>query len=111
MHKMYFVYILKCYDQSYYVGMTNNIERRLLEHQFPEYTNVYTALRLPVTLVYLDDYGDVNQAIDREKQIKKWSRKKKEASIEKNIDKLRELSKAYRDLPITLREPQCDKLF
>jgi putative endonuclease len=74
------------------------MERRLCEHENPDCPGSYTARRLPVILVYCEEFGDVIEAIDREKQIKKWTRKKKEALIEENKEKLINLSKAYRDL-------------
>jgi len=89
----YFTYILKCSDDSYYVGVTNNLERRLEEHQEGKNTSSYTFSRRPLELVYYDTYIDVNQAIAREKQLKKWSRKKKQALIEENSSALVQLSK------------------
>ena len=89
----YYTYILKCSDDSYYVGVTNNIERRIREHQEGKDTTSYTFTRRPLELVYYDTYFDINQAIAREKQLKKWSRKKKQALIEENSSSLIQLSK------------------
>ena len=89
----YFTYILKCSDDSFYVGVTNNLERRLEEHQEGKNTTSYTFSRRPIELVYYDTYIDINQAIEREKQLKKWSRKKKQALIEENTSALVHLSK------------------
>ena len=88
-----YVYILKCNDGSYYTGSTNNLERRIMEHQNGEGAN-YTKKRLPVKLVYFDEFQTIKEAYYREKQIQGWSRKKKEALIQGNYDKLKELSKA-----------------
>jgi putative endonuclease len=77
--KYYYVYILKCSDSSYYTGLTNNIERRFQEHQSGENSTSYTFKKRPVELVFCEEFLDVNQAISFEKQIKGWSRKKKEA--------------------------------
>lgn len=74
-----YVYILECSDGSYYTGVTNNIERRLWEHQNAEDAESYTATRLPVSLKYCGEYYSSKNAIAFEKQIKGWSRKKKEA--------------------------------
>lgn len=82
--KEYYVYILKCKDGSYYTGITNNIDRRLWEHQEGVNNGCYTYKRRPVELVYFETFNDVNQAINFEKQIKGWSRKKKEALIHEN---------------------------
>ncbi len=89
-----YTYILICCDDSYYTGSTNNIEYRIKQHQNGVGSN-YTAKRLPVKLVYLEEYPRVQEAFAREHQIKKWSRKKKTALIESNFDRLKRLSKNY----------------
>ena len=88
----YFVYILKCSDNSYYTGVTNDLDRRLFEHQSGLSPNAYTHSRRPVELVFQTEFDDVNQAIAFEKQMKGWSRKKKEAIIEENWDSLKPLA-------------------
>jgi putative endonuclease len=90
--KTYYVYILRCADNSYYTGITNDIDRRLSEHQEGDSPTSYTFTRRPVKLVFIERFVDINVAIDFEKQIKGWSRKKKEALIERNYNKLKELS-------------------
>ncbi|MBD3750822.1 MAG: GIY-YIG nuclease family protein [Sphingobacteriales bacterium] len=90
--KHYYVYILKCNDNSYYTGVTNDIDRRLYEHQSGLNPKAYTHPRRPVDLVFCETYLDINQAIAFEKQIKGWTRKKKEAIIANNWNKLKELS-------------------
>ena len=90
-----YMYILECSDGTYYIGSTNNLERRLAEHQAEEGAN-YTAKRLPVKLVYYEEFQRIDEAFYREKQIQGWSRKKKEALIEGRIDELPELAKPYR---------------
>ena len=90
--KYYFVYILKCSDDSYYTGVTNNMERRLYEHQNGENPQAFTHNKRPVKLVLCEEYQDINQAIAFEKQIKGWTRKKKEAIIKGNWEKLKELA-------------------
>ena len=88
--KTYFVYILKCSDASYYTGITNNLERRVAEHQ-DGYNNLsYTHNRRPVELVFYEIFGDPDNAISFEKRVKNWSRKKKEALIEQNWEKLKQ---------------------
>ena len=89
--KNYFVYILKCSDDSYYTGVTNNLEKRINEHQ-SGIIKGYTSKKLPVKLVFSERFNDVTQAIKFEKQIKGWSRKKKEALINQNLDLLVQLS-------------------
>ncbi|MCB0506003.1 MAG: GIY-YIG nuclease family protein [Cyclobacteriaceae bacterium] len=90
--KQYFVYILKCSDNSYYTGVTNDLERRLDEHREGINKAAYTHNRRPVSLVFYTDFNDINQAIAFEKQVKGWSRKKKEALINDEWDKLPELA-------------------
>ncbi|MDB5284862.1 MAG: hypothetical protein JWO06_3937 [Bacteroidota bacterium] len=65
---------------------------RLAQHNQGEDSASYTYSRRPVDLVYVEYFADFNQAIAREKQIKGWSRKKKEALIEENWEKLKEFS-------------------
>jgi putative endonuclease len=90
--KQYFVSILKCSDNSYYTGVTNNIDLRLSQHQSGKFPESYTYKRRPVELVFFYLFNDIIQAIAFEKQVKGWSRKKKEAIINDNWDKLKELS-------------------
>ena len=72
-------------------------ERRLEQHENGEGAN-HTKKRLPVSLLYYEEYQRIDEAFNREKQVQGWSRKKKEALIEGNVDLLPELAKAYRDL-------------
>jgi putative endonuclease len=90
--KQYFVYILKCKDGSYYTGVTNDVERRVEEHQAGISLSAYTYTRRPVQLVFFERFTTPDEAIAFEKQVKGWSRKKKEAIIENNWHKLKELS-------------------
>jgi len=93
--KQYYVYMLKCSDNSYYTGFTNDMERRITEHNSGMTKGTYTSTRLPVTLVWLETFTDPNQAIMVEKQIKGWSRRKKEALINEDWVKLVEYSRNY----------------
>ena len=89
MHSLY-LYILQCNDNSYYTGVTNDIERRLREHQVGVNKECYTYCRRPVKVVLCEEFEDPNDAIEIEKQIKKWTHKKKQALIEGNSAKLKE---------------------
>ena len=93
--KDYFVYIVKCSDGSYYTGVTSNLERRLNEHNSGSIKG-YTSERLPVDLVYSNRFGNINDAIGAEKQIKGWSRAKKRALIKGDFEALVNLSKSNR---------------
>ena len=94
----YYVYIVECKDWSYYIGMTNDLEKRLWEHNTGQDENSYTYSRRPVELKYFEIFTDVNQAIAREKQINGWSRKKKQALITQNLDTLKELAKSKKNI-------------
>jgi len=74
----YFVYILRCQDQTLYTGITSNIERRIKEHNSSNKGAKYTKSRRPVTLVYSEISPNRSLASKREYQIKKLSRAKKE---------------------------------
>ncbi len=75
------MYILKCSDDSYYVGHTDDLERRLYEHSNDLYESCYVAARKPFKLVFFDTASSRIEVLEAERRIKKWSRKKKEALI------------------------------
>ncbi|MFN8154932.1 MAG: GIY-YIG nuclease family protein [Bacteroidia bacterium] len=75
-----YMYILECCDGTYYTGSTVDLKRRILQHQLGEGAN-YTSKRLPVKLVYYEEYAHVSSAFYREKQVQKWSQAKKQALI------------------------------
>jgi putative endonuclease len=87
-----FIYILECSDGTYYTGSTKDLKRSLQEHQAGEGSK-YTKMRLPVKLIYSEEFDRIDAAFYREKQIQSWSRKKKQALIEGRLDELPELSK------------------
>ena len=85
-----FVYILRCADGSYYVGHTSDLSRRIARHNEGK-AAVHTAARRPVTLAYSEEFETERQAIARERQLKGWTRAKKEALIAGDLDLLRRL--------------------
>ena len=85
------MYILKCSDNTYYIGSTTNLELRIAEHNQGEGAE-YTKRRLPVQLVYFEECLSIKDAFLREKQVQGWSRKKREALINDQHEKLPELS-------------------
>src|SRR3990172_4138179 len=90
----FYVYILRCSDASYYVGHTDDLEKRIAEHHsglIPGYTHT----RRPGRLVFADVFPSREQALERERQIKGWSRAKKEALIKSNWERLKRLTKAF----------------
>ncbi len=88
----FFVYILKCNDGSYYTGHTDNIEKRIYEHN-KGITYCYTLSRLPVECIFVQTFTSRIEAIEAEQKIKKWSRKKKEALINQDWNELSKLAK------------------
>ena len=91
--KTMYVYILECADETFYTGVTNNMERRLEEHQTGIHPESYTFSRRPVKLMFHELFNDPLSAIAFEKKIKKWSSLKKKALIENNFGSLPGLSK------------------
>ena len=89
---MAFVYILLCSDGSYYVGSTRNLEHRVWQHSTGQ-GSTYTSTRLPIQLVFAQEYDNVGDAYAREKQIQGWSRTKREALIAGEFNELPRLSK------------------
>jgi predicted GIY-YIG superfamily endonuclease len=83
--------MLKCNDGSYYIGHTDDIDKRIAEHTQGK-INGYTKKRLPVKIVYVQNFMTRDEAINAERQIKGWSRKKKEALLRDDWEKIKELS-------------------
>ena len=90
--KLYFVYILKCTDGLTYTGITDNMNRRLAEHQNGTNKTAFTYRRRPVQLIFQQEFNDVLQAIYFEKRIKKWSARKKFALAAGEMNLLQILS-------------------
>ncbi|MFA6186140.1 MAG: GIY-YIG nuclease family protein [Phycisphaerae bacterium] len=90
---MWYVYILKCSDGSYYVGHTDSVESRVERHNAGQAAQ-WTACRLPVRLVFKEVQPTEQQAMKREIQIKRWSRQKKEALVAGDFLTLKVLSKS-----------------
>ena len=82
-----YMYILECSNGAFYTGSTKNLMLRLEQHQNGEGAN-FTKKHLPVDLVYYEEFQRIDEAFYREKQVQGWSRKKKEALINGEHDKL-----------------------
>ena len=93
--KSYFVYILHCNDNSFYVGLTSELEERISQHNSGKFPEAFTCYRRPVSLKWFEKFKDPKLASALEKQIKGWSRRKKEALINGEWDKLKDFSKNY----------------
>ncbi len=91
-----FVYILECADGTFYTGSTINLDKRLYEHQNGKGAN-HTKKRLPVNLVYVQEFQRIDDAFYREKQIQGWSRKKKTALINNNFEDLKKHAECKND--------------
>jgi len=93
--RMPFVYILRCSDNTLYVGHTDDLGARLQVHNDGHATK-YTAARRPVCLAYSESFSTQAEAITRERQLKRWSAKKKEALIAGDLAILKQLSKRHK---------------
>jgi len=90
------VYMLRCRDGSYYVGLTKaGLDKRLFEHATGAFKG-YTSARLPVTLVWSQDFASLVDAIALERKLKGWRREKKEAVTRGDFAALRALSRTAR---------------
>jgi len=92
---MYSVYIARCSDGSLYVGHTENLELREREHNEGRGAR-YTAMRRPVSLVYTEMFESLEATVRRERQLKRWSRAKKEALVASDLQGLKRLSASIR---------------
>ncbi len=88
----FWVYIVRCVDGSYYTGHTDNLGKRIVQHQSGEIEG-YTSSRLPVKLVFTEEFPSRAEALTCELQIKGWSRKKKEALIRRDWDEVVRLAR------------------
>lgn len=92
--KQYYVYILCSFSKTLYIGVTNDLQRRVNEHKqklVPGFTSKYNVNRL----VYFETFREVHDALSREKQLKKWSRKKKDWLIENANPQWNDLSQNW----------------
>ncbi len=80
--KLYYVYMLRCFDGTFYVGMTNDVERRVGEHRFGLDPDCYTYNRRPLVVAHVSEFQWVQEAIAWEKHVKGWSHRKKRAFAE-----------------------------
>ncbi|MGY6559957.1 MAG: GIY-YIG nuclease family protein [Nitritalea sp.] len=91
-----YMYILECSDGSYYTGSTKYLNLRLAQHQAGKGSK-HTRKRLPVKLLYFEEYARVDEAFYREKQVQGWSRKKKEALMKGFTDELKKLAECMNE--------------
>jgi putative endonuclease len=98
MQNHFYLYILKCINGTYYIGHTDNLEQRLSEHHLGLINNCYTKNKRPLELVFVKDFPTRDAAFHAERQLKGWSRKKKEAFMEENWEKIKELNALQKKL-------------
>ena len=91
----FWVYILRCADNSYYTGHTDNLEKRIGEHETGAIPSCYTFKRRPLKLVFSQDCATREEALAAEQQIKGWSRKKKEAMMRGDWAEVSRLAKSH----------------
>jgi len=90
-------YIVRCSDASYYVGQTDDLEKRISDHNIGG-LSAYTRKRRPVKLVLAEEFQSREEALARERQLQGWSRAKKEALMPGNWERLRLLSRSATEI-------------
>lgn len=95
--KLMYVYILECSDGSFYVGVTNNVGRRFIEHITGLHDRAYTYERRPLKLVFCREFNRPMKAINFEKQLKRWTRAKKIALINNEFELLHKLAECQNE--------------
>ena len=91
--KLYYAYMLRCFDGTFYVGMTSDIEQRFTDHCSGRYPDCYTYNRRPLKLVHVSEFQWVHDAIAFEKKLKSWNHRKKRAFAERDWDALKRYSR------------------
>jgi predicted GIY-YIG superfamily endonuclease len=100
----FWVYLLRCADGSFYVGHSDDLDRRLGQHQTGEFEG-YTSTRLPVRLEYSEELASRDEALAAERQIKGWSRKKKEALCKGDWNELSRLARRRKPFERSAKRP------
>ena len=92
-----FLYIVRCADGNLYTGMTNDVDRRVAEHNAGIDSKSYTYRRRPVSLVFAEHFPSAISAIEAEKMVKRWSRQKKLALIAGDWETIKSLAQCRND--------------
>lgn len=103
----FWAYMLECADRSFYIGHTDNLEKRIAEHMSGAIKG-YTYRRLPVRLVWSQDFATRIEALAAERQIKGWSRAKKQALVEQDWERISHLARS-RNSMTALRQAQGER--
>ncbi|UAB77084.1 GIY-YIG nuclease family protein [Erythrobacter sp. SCSIO 43205] len=104
----FWCYILRCSDAKYYTGHTDDLERRIAEHQAGGYCD-FTSRRLPAELLWAQNFPTRHEALETELKVKKWSRAKKEALANSDWASLSHFSKPPTERS-TIRPPSVSRL-
>jgi predicted GIY-YIG superfamily endonuclease len=91
---VYYIYILRCADDSFYVGSAQDLDARVKAHNDGRGA-AYTFKHRPVRLVYSESLRLEDEALARERQLKRWSHGKKESLIKGDLERLKHLSKQH----------------
>ena len=91
--KTLYVYVLRCFDGTFYIGVTNDVDRRLWEHENGESRRHYTYARRPLRLIHVSEFASPNEAIAFEKRLKGWTHRKKRAFVEGKWGALKRFSR------------------
>ena len=92
----FWMYMLKCADDSYYVGHTDNLEARIAQHMRGAIPGCYTLNRRPVNLAFRQEFPTREEALAMERRIKGWRRAKKEALLARDWDEISRLARPSR---------------
>ncbi len=103
----FWAYVVRCADDSYYTGHTDNLERRIGQHNLGEISG-YTQTRRPVTLMWCQDFGSRQEALAAEFQVKGWSRRKKEALAREDWADLHDAAIPPRERALRLRSGRTE---
>ncbi|WP_082444213.1 TrmH family RNA methyltransferase [Sphingomonas sp. Leaf242] len=103
----FWAYVVRCADNSYYTGHTDNLERRIGQHNLGEISG-YTQTRRPVTLMWCQDFGSRQEALAAEFQVKGWSRRKKEALAREDWADLHDAAIPPRERALRLRSGRTE---
>ena len=102
--KPFYVYLIECADDSYYAGQTDDIETRMKQHESGRIG--YTSSRKPLKLLWSGEFETRDAAIAFERQIKGWSRAKKEALIKGDWTKIQHLAKSKSSIRLRQAQPE-----
>ena len=105
--KPFWVYIVRCADDSYYTGHSEDLDKRIAEHQSGVIPSCYTFKRRPIALVFSQPSATREEALSAERQIKGWSRKKKEALMRGDWAEVSRL--AHSSAQTALRQAQGER--